>query len=172
MPIRRDGICPAAPGMAVEWRHSFGGHRCNIDRKVTSRPKRQEKASRLIMQSQQTSGFFASAQLAGRGSIAVLGICIGVSYVACGGFVAAAQVTDSPVSEIQSLVRSEQYNQALQLTKSQLHTKPNRCSAVDTGRDYLLAQGREDRRNWCFRQGAASFACVHAGAEGRSSTPL
>ena len=77
------------------------------------------------MWSQRTSGFFVSAQLEGRGCIAALGLCIGFSCVVPGGLVAVAQVTDSPVASIESLVRSEQYDQALQLTKSQLHTKPN-----------------------------------------------
>ena len=82
-------------------------------------------ASRLMIRSQRTSGFFVSAQLAGRGGIAALGLCIGVSCVARGGLVAAAQENDSPVASIESLVRSEQYDQALQLTKTQLHRKPN-----------------------------------------------
>jgi tetratricopeptide (TPR) repeat protein len=40
------------------------------------------------------------------------------------GLVAAAQENNSPVAQIQSLVRSEQYDQALLLTKTQLHNKP------------------------------------------------
>jgi tetratricopeptide (TPR) repeat protein len=82
-------------------------------------------ASRLMMWSQQTSGFFLSAQLAGRGCIAALGICITVSCVMGGGLVATAQQTDAPVASIESLVRSKDYDQALQLTKAQLHIKPN-----------------------------------------------
>ena len=82
-------------------------------------------ASRLMMWSQRTSGLFVSAQLAGRGCIVALGLCISVSCVARGGLVAAAQENDSPVASIESLVRSEQYDQALQLTKTQLHTKSN-----------------------------------------------
>jgi tetratricopeptide (TPR) repeat protein len=111
--------------MAVELRNLPGGHQRNIDGKETFRSKRQEKGGRLKMWSQQTSGFPISAQAAGRGCVVALGLCVGVFCVTCGGLVAAAQVTDSPVAEIQSLVRSEQYDQALQLTKSQLHTKPN-----------------------------------------------
>ena len=48
-----------------------------------------------------------------------------VSCVLAASLAAAAQVTNSPVSEIQSLVRSGQYEHALELTKAQLHTKPN-----------------------------------------------
>jgi tetratricopeptide (TPR) repeat protein len=81
-------------------------------------------ASKLMTWSQQTSGFFVSAQLAGGGCIAALGLCISVACVARGGVVATAQQTDVPVASIESLVRSEQYDQALQLTKSQLRTTP------------------------------------------------
>jgi tetratricopeptide (TPR) repeat protein len=77
------------------------------------------------MWSQLTSGFPISARAPGRGCVVALGLCIGTFRVACGGLVAAAQVTDSPIAEIQLLVRSEQYDQALQLTKAQLYTKPN-----------------------------------------------
>lgn len=73
---------------------------------------------------QRTSGFSVPAQLASRGYIAVLGICLTISCAARGGFVAAAQQTATAVTSIESLVRSKQYDQALQLTKSQLHTKP------------------------------------------------
>ena len=74
------------------------------------------------MRRQRTSGLFASALIARRGWIVALGVFV---CAANGGPVAAAQVTDSPVAEIQSLIRSEQYEKALQLTKSQLHTKPS-----------------------------------------------
>ena len=79
---------------------------------------------RLMMWSQRSSGFFASAQPAGKSWITALSQCVGFTYVVLGGIVAVAQVTESPVAEIQSLVRSEKYDQALQLTKTQLHTKP------------------------------------------------
>ena len=81
--------------------------------------------NRLMMWRQRTFGLFVSAKYAGTGCIAAVGFCIGVTSAAFGGHVAAAQVTDSPVAEIQSLVRSEQYDKALQLAKTQLHTKPN-----------------------------------------------
>ncbi len=82
-------------------------------------------ASRLMMWSQQSSRFFVSAQHVGGGCIAALGICISVSCVALGSLVATAQQTATSVTSIESLVRSKDYDQALQLTKSQLNTKPN-----------------------------------------------
>ena len=81
-------------------------------------------ANELTMWSQLSSSF-ASAQLAGNRCIAALGICISVTCVASGGTVAFAQQAAAPVTSIQSLIRSEQYDQALQLTNSQLVTKPN-----------------------------------------------
>ncbi len=76
------------------------------------------------MWSQQTSGFSVLAQLASRGYIAVLGLCLVISCATRGGFVAVAQQTATPVASIESLVRSKNYDQALRLTKTQLHTRP------------------------------------------------
>src|ERR1035438_8448599 len=101
-----------------------GRRRCDIDEKDTSGSKRHEEASGLMMPSQRTSGLFFAAQFTGRGCIAVLALCLGVCFVP-GGLDVVAQVADSPVASIESLVRSEQFDQALQLTKSQLHIKPN-----------------------------------------------
>ena len=78
-----------------------------------------------MMWSQRASGFFVAAQFTARCYITVLGLCISVSCFVPGDLVAVAQVTDSPVASIESLVRSEQYDKALQLTRSQLQSKPN-----------------------------------------------
>src|ERR1035438_5376133 len=126
MLIRRGGAGTPALGMAVELRNLLVRHRYNIDGKDTTRSKRQEEASRLVMRSQRASGSFVATQFTGRGCITVLGLCLGVSCFVHGGLVAVAQGTDSPVASIESLVRSEQYDQALQLTKSQLHRSEER----------------------------------------------
>jgi tetratricopeptide (TPR) repeat protein len=112
-------------GRAVEQMNLLDGYRCLIDWKKTFHLMWREMASGMMTWGQRTSGLPISAQLVGRGCIVAFGICIGVYCVAREGLVAAAQQIDSPITSIESLVRSEQYDQALQLTKSQLHTKPN-----------------------------------------------
>ncbi len=97
---------------------------CNIDGKNTSRSKQYEMASRLMMRFQKASGSFSPPQLARTGRIVALGLCVAVSCVVGGSLVASAQENTSPVASIENLVRSEQYDQALQLTKAQLRTKP------------------------------------------------
>ena len=82
-------------------------------------------ANWLRMRSHLASGFSVSGQAAGRGCIIALGLCIGICCVARGGLVAAAQQTGGPVASIESLIRSEEYDRALQLAKSQLQAKPN-----------------------------------------------
>ena len=71
------------------------------------------------------SSFPVSAQAAGRGCIVALGLCMVICCVAPGGLVAVAQQTGGPVASIESLIRTEEYDRALQLTKSQLQAKPN-----------------------------------------------
>lgn len=72
-----------------------------------------------------TFGFRFSARLASRNRIASLCVCVAFSSMASAGFTAIAQQTVSPVTSIESLIRAKQYDHALQLTKSQLSTKPN-----------------------------------------------
>ena len=81
-------------------------------------------ASRRKMCSQRPSGSSISAQVAAKVCNATLFLCIGLFCAALGGIVAAAQEKVSSVVSIESLIRSEKFDQALALTKSQLHTKP------------------------------------------------
>jgi tetratricopeptide (TPR) repeat protein len=92
--------------------------------KDASRSKRYEMASRLKMWIHRTSGLFVAVRIVGRGCVVSLGLWIAVSCFVGGRPVAAAQENDSPVASIESLIRSEQYDQALQLTRAQLHPKP------------------------------------------------
>ncbi len=71
------------------------------------------------------SAFSVLTQHASRRCLAILITSLAISYAAPGGAVAVAQQAGAPVPSIESLVRSKQYDQALQFTKSQLHLKPN-----------------------------------------------
>ncbi len=76
------------------------------------------------MRSPRTCGSSVSAQAAVKVCNAALCLGIGLFWGARATQVAAAQQNASPVASIESLIRSEKYGQALELTKSQLHTKP------------------------------------------------
>jgi tetratricopeptide (TPR) repeat protein len=125
-------MLPVTPGktgiasvrMAVELRNLLEGCWRRVDGMGDSRAMNQEMANRRMMCSKRTSGFHVSAQLASRRCIAILGLCLVISCATRGGLVAVAQQPATPVTSIESLVRSKNYDQALQLTKAQLHTKP------------------------------------------------
>src|SRR5450631_478598 len=86
---------------------------------------RQEMASRPMMWRQRTSGSSGSTRPTSARCIAAIAKCLSLSWVVLGGLAAMAQQTAAPVASIESLVRSKDYDQALQLTKDQLQTKPN-----------------------------------------------
>ena len=77
------------------------------------------------MWGQRISGFPLSEHLASWRGIVVLGICLNVICASCEGLAVVAQQTAAPVASIESLVRTKDYDRALELTKSQLLTKPN-----------------------------------------------
>lgn len=77
------------------------------------------------MSSQRNSCFSVLALHANSCYIAVFGMYLAIVCAPRGGLVAVAQQPPAPAPSIESLVRSKQYDQALQLTKSQLHAKPS-----------------------------------------------
>jgi len=82
-------------------------------------------AGRRIMRSQIASGICVWSRFARKGCIVALGIAVGTAFVLHGSILAVAQQTAVPGTSIESLVRSRQYDQALQMTKSQLTAKPS-----------------------------------------------